>query len=318
MGPVRTTLKSGVVIAAVVVGAIAIAWFVLLGSDDGFVSEAVALSRPNVVARSGSMSSQYRIGSPPPDTTYDLRGLVSSASGGDTSFPLSFGDDRPGRNTIVVGPAVVGQQARDLTWEEAEEINGTALLLRGVGVLESFDLRADNVFDGFRPRTGSDPNGGRWLLQGCEMTWIRDDAVENDAPEMSGTIRDCLFDGVNTGVSIGQATSNAAATTRMFDSIFIFTPMPNDRADDGLGHQALFKQPPGGRVEISNILVCYGEVPISPERLEIWPRGTYRNVRIVLGSGFGGPYPGRLPSGVSISRDWSQCTAGAQSWRAAH
>ena len=36
-----------------------------------------ALARASVVIRSGATADQYRVGSPPSDTTYDLRGLTS-------------------------------------------------------------------------------------------------------------------------------------------------------------------------------------------------------------------------------------------------
>jgi hypothetical protein len=278
-----------------------------------------SLARPNVVVESGEISTQYRIGAPPNDTTYDLRGLTTTAYPTTTNYPLSFGKDVPGTRTVTVGATVLGQASLAATWQDLKSnYDGAALLMFGRDSLASYDLRADDVFDFFRPRPPSgDLNGATFLLSNCYGTNIRDDAIENDH-EMTGTIRDCMFDGVSMGVSIGQNEKNPSAVTTIDDSTFIFRPFPNTNASDGIGHAVLFKQMGGGQVVMHNDLVCYPETPIGPDRLLNWMPGTYDNVTIVLGSGFDGDgdgdytdldYPGTLPPGVAETRDWSLCDA---------
>ena len=270
---------------------------------------------------SGTISTQYRVGSPPPETTYDLRGLTSTAYPSATRYPLSFGTATPGVDTAVVGGTVLGTADPRATWQDLKgEADGAALLMFGRGREVSYDLRADDVFDFFRPRPSSgEPNEAAFLIEGCHGTDIRDDAIENDH-EMSGTIRDCIFDGINSGVSIGQNSTDPAAVTTIEDSTFIFQPFPNTRADDGMGHAVLFKQLGGGRVVMRDDLICYPETPIAPDRLTNWMPGTYENVTIVLGPRFDGDgdgdvtdldHPGTLPPGVTQTRDWSLCHSGA-------
>jgi hypothetical protein len=284
-----------------------------------FPSRYEALARGSLVVASGTISTQYRVGSPPAATTYDLRGLTSTAYPSDTKYPLSFGADTPGVDTVVVGGTVLGTAGRDATWQDLKaEADGTALLMFGTGREASYDLRADDVFDFFRPRPPhGEPNDAAFLIDGCRGSDVRDDAIENDH-EMSGIIRDCVFDGINSGISIGQNSTNPDAVTTIEDSTFIFRPFPNTRAEDGMGHGVLFKQMGGGSVAMRDDLVCYSETPIAPDRLTNWMPGSYENVTIVLGPGFDGDgdgdvtdldYPGALPAGVTQTRDWSPCDA---------
>lgn len=280
----------------------------------GFPTRAEALARSNVVVASGSSSAQYRQGSPPPDTTYDLRGHESTAFPTVHQFPYSFGRDTPGARTVVIGGKATGTQPLDWTWDQVHAVGGGGMTLKGTDYQVSYDFRAHNQHDGIQVQPGGTT---KFLIEGAYMTWIRDDAVENDT-EFSGVVRDCLFEGVNTAFSIGQSTKNPNAVVDITDVIVLFSPMRNDKASDGLGHQALHKQMPGGRVNMKNVTLCYTENPITPSRLQIWPPGTKENVRIVLGPDFIGSYPGTLPAGVTTTRDMSVYTDAANAWKAAH
>jgi hypothetical protein len=288
-------------------------------SSSPFPTRREALDRQKVVVEIGTTGEQYRIDAPVADTTYDLRSFTSTAYPSGSSFPLAFGPESPGARTVVIGGTVIGQQQRSLSWEDVHDpFGGGGLRMIGIDSLVSYDLRVNNVNDGFMPLPPPDDlNGARFLIDGCHMTWIRDDAVEDDT-EMSGTIRDCLFDGINTGVSIGQSTQNPDAVVRIKHSVFLFEPMRNDRATDGIGHQTLFKQKPGGHVRLSKVVVCYPENPMSPSRLRIFPPGHYSNVRLVLGSDFVGRYPGPRPAGVTVTRDWSVCERARADWLRRH
>ena len=280
----------------------------------GFPSRDAALARSNVVVSSGSSSAQYRVGSPPADTTYDLRGHTSTAFPTVHQFPYSIGRDTPGARTVLVGGTAIGTQPRTWSWDQVHAVGGGGLTLKGTDFQVSYDFTSINQHDGIQVLPGGTT---KFLVEGAYMEWIRDDAVEDDT-EFSGTIRDSLFNGVNTCVSIGQSTKNPASVVNIEDVICVFEPMVNARAADGVGHQALFKQAPGGTVNLKNVTLCYTENPISPDRLQIWPNGTKQNVRIVLGPDFVGAYPGTLPAGVTVSRDWSICTSAVDNWKVAH
>ncbi len=296
-----------------------------------FPTRQQALERPNLVVRSGLLDAQYRIGSPPPETTYDLRGLISTAYPHPTAFPLSFGEDKPGVGTVLVGGTVLGQLPKDITWEEVYatfESVGAGLLLTGREYSAAYDVRADNVFDGFRPRAPEgDPAGAVFLLEGAYFTTIRDDAVENDET-LTGFIKDCLFDGIHMGVSLGQATPNPDAVTTIEDCIFAFKAFPNDKAPDGLGHGRIFKYfSGGGSVVMRNCLVYYEETPIRVQDTKTWPDGTYENVVIVLGPRYDGDgdgkftdldHPGILPQGVRQSRDMNIYQRARHDWLIRH
>jgi len=291
------------------------------GSEQGqstFPTRTQALSRPRVVEMSGTSDVQLRIGSPRSNTTYDLRGFVSTAYREEvTSYRLSFGSQEPTCSLAVVGGEVLGGNPRDWTWQRWEDMSevGGALFIVADGPVVSYDLRADNVFDLFKPRpAGPD---AKFLIDGAYGTYVRDDAIENDV-EMSGTIRHSLFDGINSGVSIGQETGNPHAVTRIVDSVFVFRPMPNDRAADGLGHAAMFKQLGEGRVVMRRDTICYTETPMDSDRLRLWMRGTYEDVTVVLGPDFVGRYPRPVPHGVTITHDWSVCDAAIARWHKGH
>lgn len=281
----------------------------------GFPSRQESLARANVIVLTGARSTQYKPASAS-DTTYDLRGLVSTAYPFSSSFPIVI----EGTRTVVIGGEVRGQQGRDLSWAQTHDPFGGAglrlLNVRDYGV--SYDFRVDNVVDGIDtlPPAG-DLNAGRFLIEGAYMTWIRDDAIEDDT-EMSGTIRDVLVDGVNDAISIGQSTKNPNAVVNVEDVLFIHAPMRNDRAADGFGHQTLFKQLPGGRVNMTNVTDCLYENPITPSRIGIRPPGTWTNVVFVLGPGWVGANP-TVPQGASVSRDWQGlCIDARDAWLAAH
>jgi len=283
----------------------------------GFPSRAEALARSNDIVLSGTRSTQYKPGAAT-DTTYDLRGLTSTAYPFGSSFPLVI----EGSGNVVIGGAVFGQQGRTLTWEQTHDpFGGTGLRLGNVNGYEvSYDFRVDNTVDGIDmlPQTpGVGPAGARVLIEGAYMTWIRDDAIEDDT-EMSATIRDVLVDGVNDGISIGQSSRNANAVVNLENVLFIHAPMPNGHAADGVGHQTIFKQLPGGRVNLTNVTDCMYENPISPGRINIRPPGTWTNVTFVLGPGWVGANPS-VPAGATVSRDWQGlCLNARDAWLAAH
>jgi len=283
----------------------------------GFPTRDQALARPNVVVLSGTRTTQYK---PPPSTdiTDDFRGLTSTAYPS-TGYPIVL----EGTRNVAIGGVVIGQQPRTWTWEQVHDgIGGYGGRMLTNDYSVWYDFRVDNVTDGL----GFDPSGCgtapgpatcEFLVDTAYMTWIRDDGVEFDT-EFSGTIRDVLMDGVNNAFSIGQSTKNTNAVTNISDVLIIHAVMNNGHAADGAGHQTIFKQKPGGVVNMTNVTDCMYENPITPSRIQIRPPGTWTNVTFVLGPGWVGANPS-VPAGATVSRDWQGlCLNARDAWLASH
>jgi hypothetical protein len=153
-----------------------------VGSEQGqsiFPTSKQALSRPRVVEMSGTSDAQLRVGSLRNKTTYDLRGFVSTAYREEvTSYPLSFGSQEATSGLVVIGGQVLGGNPWEWTWQQWEGMSevGGALFIVADGPVVSYDLRADNVSDLFKPRpAGPDAT---FLIDGACGTYVRDDAIE--------------------------------------------------------------------------------------------------------------------------------------------
>ena len=299
-------------------------------------TRAEALARPNVVTAAGTWTSSYEVDRPPALTTYDLRSFTSTAYPFATLYAVRFGGTNPAVDLVTVGGVVLGQIDRNLTYEEVyANYAGDALRVSSADRAATYDLRVDNVVDGYNPRVAEgteQDNTVRFLLDGAYMTYIRDNAVENDNL-MSGTIRDCLFDGVFTLLSAkGSATStytNTAMVVTLERVIARLQAMPRASAADGFAHNKVFKwdYDAAGSVVVRDSIFYLEELPDGISDNLPFPQGVYQNVTVVLGAGFDGDgdgdvtdldYPGGFPAGVTQSRDLSIFTAAHDAWLTAH
>jgi hypothetical protein len=145
------------------------------------------------------LHSDYRNDEPPADWNLDLSAAEFDGYPDVTNNVVRVGRDVPLSWACIGGGVVVGQQPRDLTWNEMhDDIGGGGYRIdtRAGQWVRVDGIRVDNVEDAFLPR-GRD---GRWELHNAYMTYIRDDCIENDetAP---GSVHDSLFDGCYTGFS---------------------------------------------------------------------------------------------------------------------
>ncbi len=232
------------------------------------------------------------------DLTYDLRKATSVAYPMSALFPFSFS----GTDITLFGGKVLGQEPRTWTWDDfgANVGHGTGYYVRADHMV--FDhVYADNTFDCIQPRPGAGPSS-TYIVVGALCSYTRDDGVEADEP-MIGVIEDSTFF-PHMGVSLGEGGS-----VRIVDSRFIFQAMPDSRAPDGFGHSRMFKFPTLGTYRLANVVVCYEETPLGSV-WEEWPtHATYRSVTFVLGPTFSGRFDRPTPPGVTLSRDWSLCSA---------
>jgi hypothetical protein len=297
----------------------------------GFPTRDEALARPSLIVKTGTQSTQYRVDFPPPETTFDLRTFTSTAYGAATGYPVLLGHSSSGvaSKPVTVGGKVYGQQSRSLTWEQLQAnstYNGTALEVDAGDWMVVYDLRCDNTFDGFRPRLfnhQAQDNTVQFLVEGAYMTYVRDDAIEDD-DLMTCWIRDCLFDGVFSGFSAKPGSSYTYTNTSMVmhveDVVLRMQAMPRGSAADGFAHSKIWKWDyvKAGTVDAKRCTFMLDENPEGSTGTMVWPNGVYENITLILGPGFVGDYPVPLPAGVTVTRDTSIYDAARASWLVAH
>jgi hypothetical protein len=301
----------------------------------GIATRREALARSGVVVESGLHTEAYQVESPSVDATYDLRTFRSSAYPEPAEYPLTIGSEGPAPHTVVVGGTILGKLDRGITWQEAKDIGGGALYLAGSDWLASYDLKADNVEDGFKPRVASGTQQGNstlFMLEGAYMTYIRDDAIEDD-DLMSGYIRDSLIDGTFMFLSAQSSDgfTNPHMVVRIDRTIVRLQAMPSDESQDGMGHGKIFKwqerDEEPGTVVVRHSIFFFAEVPEGSRSNMAFPKGKYRDVTVVLGRRFDGDgdgdtrdydYPVRLPKGVRQTRHVWEFTRARDLWLAAH
>jgi hypothetical protein len=286
-----------------------------------FLSREDALARKRVSVVRGDRSRPWRTCALD-DQTFDIRMLSSTGNFGDLSN-LSVGNDCGAARTVVVGGRAKGRLRHSRTWAWVKEHdNSSGLRIEGKVWMASYDLRVADIEDGFRPRVrdGTERRTKvRFLLSGAYMDWIRDDAIEDD-DLMSGVVEDMLIDGTDRFLSArpveGSHFANHRMVVRVRDVLVHMKAMRNGRARDGRGFGAIFKwSDQAGSVDMADSIFLLDERPIEDEP---FPRGTYSNVRLVLGPHFRGGYPTPLPAGVRTTRDLSVWRKARRAWLNGH
>jgi hypothetical protein len=298
------------------------------GTASTAASAAACLSRGGArVTRVEGILQTYRIKSVPDQRTYDLRRARILGYPAAWHYPVMFGKYGSGDATCVVGGEILGQQSRALSWHTVKhELDGDGLNFRSQGGIVD-GIRIDNVEDGIAPM-GGDPVGV--TIRNAYLSYIRDDCIENDAI-VKLTVQDSLLDGCFNGVSERRGGSPPApppGETLTLDGVLMrLRPMPYDRtraqcqgnAADGLGSSGFFKWSGYANrpvVRDSVLLAERGSVNCGASMR--FPRdGVYEDVTLVwLGRG---DYPGgRVPKGVTVTRDRRVWDEARESWLARH
>jgi len=310
------------------------------GSHDGAASKqqkdvATKFSAEDCIRRgsrtvlTGVYDRQYRVDFPTAGETVDARRATSTAFPFSTLYPFSFGKSSPARRLCLLGGLVEGQQDRGLTWAQVKaKYDGAGVRIAADGWYVINGLRVENVEDGIDPRgkEGQYPKGGDgFVLRNLYFQYIRDDCVEND-DIAGGVIEDSLFDGCNTGISERPTKGNPqlshpappSETLTLSHVLLRLQPMPGPRGHTAasLGHGELFKWSPVGNRLVLRDSTFLVEARPNGGRSD-FPKGTVAtNVTVVwLGSG---PFPGRLPSGVTVTRDRSVWDRARAEWLRRH
>jgi hypothetical protein len=287
------------------------------------LSASGCLQRENLEVLSGELREQYRDASPSSDRTIDARRARLLSFPSDTLYPLALGSSEPAQRVCVIGGLVEGQQSRTLTWDEMKERHdGAGARVAGTDWYVVDGLRVSNLEDGIDPRGTPDrypKDGDGFVLRNLYFSYIRDDCVENDDIG-GGLIVDSLFDGCNTGISERPTKGNPQygypapkdETLRLKNVLLRLQAMPGPRGHPASerGHGQLFKWSEiGNRLVIEDSIFLVEAVP-NDGTSDFPPGATAKNVTIVwLGPG---SFPGRIPAGVTVTRDraiWDRARA---------
>lgn len=127
-----------------------------------------------------------------------------------------FRVDSAGANLLIKGGSVWGQVPQTSDWEYTYN-NSAALRIENAPSVVIDDWRLDSTWDAIRV-IGTSSN---FLIDDAHLSNVRDDALEND-DALSGTIRDSLFDGVFSGISLGDSDhKDGSMNTVTLDTVFM-------------------------------------------------------------------------------------------------
>ncbi len=287
-----------------------------------------ALARRGTVVRSGTTSTPLKARGT--NRTFHLRRWTYKGAIYASNAAIAL---TPGDRAATVGGRVLGSYSH--TSERGAlyyRTNSAAIRVEGNDWMAAWNLRVDNWWDGFRPRSDTFKIT-HWLLEDAYFSYIRDDAIENDEV-MSGTVRDSLFDGANMAFSNSPSSSSSAcnpgAVLKLRGVLAHLDAMPHeDGGGDGLGHAQLFKWTSScsGKVKATNSVFYVEETSVNGRSSMAFPAGTYSNNVVVLGPRFDGDgdgsttdrdYPGLPAEGVRQTRDTSVWTKARNAWLARH
>jgi hypothetical protein len=232
----------------------------------------------------------------------------------------------------VVGPKVVGQQSKDLSWDDMKEKwdgDGVRFVpdyyrpsVNSVGKVSLEGAWIENVEDGFEPVRDSG-NAGRpytWSLRHSYFRYIRDDVIENDACH-SGEVSDVLVDDSFMFLSSRPGSGNYLRKGSSAPIIKVYDSLIHVGAASQPGGK-IFKWPgsssdctPRPRVDVRNTIFRV-DVRASHNGMEL-PSGTYQNVTIVW-LDKGNTYPAPLPAGVRVTKDINVWKRARAKWIADH
>jgi Ca2+-binding RTX toxin-like protein len=128
-----------------------------------------------------------------PDATHS----TTSGTGALNTYPFKV--DGAGLGLLIKGGAIWGQVPQQSDWQYTYNNSAAIRVANTPGVIID-DWRLDGTWDAIRIASGAT----NFLIDDTWITNVRDDAVENDYV-LGGTIRDSLFDGVFSGISLGDS-----------------------------------------------------------------------------------------------------------------
>lgn len=153
---------------------------------------------PKTITLTGSYGYQaYRYGGDADIIDASDATWIMANTGGETNrYPFLI--DGGAAGVEIFGATIDGRISHTASWEKTY-INSAALMVRDTKNATVRDIEIDGPWDGVRIAGKS----AGFEIRDVLVTDARDDAVENDDGN-SGAIRDSLFDGVFSGISLGN------------------------------------------------------------------------------------------------------------------
>ena len=137
----------------------------------------------------------------------------SEGSGTLNTYPFKV---TGGSNLLIKGGTIYSDIPLSSDWLYTYN-NSAGLRIENAPGVTIDEWKIHGAWDGIRISTGTT----NFLIDDTYMTNVRDDAVENDKV-LSGTIRDSLFDGVFSGISLGDGSNyDGSANTITLEHTFI-------------------------------------------------------------------------------------------------
>jgi hypothetical protein len=209
-------------------------------------------------------TSQYRYSQGDADVidATNARWSLSNMGPGASPYPIIVEDGRTGLD--IIGGTIKGKVSLTLDWVDVYAGDGTpdnrlgnsaAIELRDTLDATLRDWSISQVWDGIRIKEGSKG----FVIEGAHVRLARDDAVENDYG-VSGTIRDCLFDGVFSGIRLGrEGRSDRSGNVVTIDNVLM--RMESYLYESEVTHQAPLKMEVGSpSLRITNSVFAIEDV----------------------------------------------------------
>ncbi len=288
------------------------------------VAASECLDRPAnqiTVIRPGTYTEEFDASPPGDFHTYDMRGAEF------TNFPpgkpVAVRDRLSG--ACVVGPRIVGQQSRHLTWQQVKNCcdgDGLRFVIgngASVGRVIGEGLWMDNIHDGFEAVRYSNASGMgySWTLRHSYFRYVRDDVIENDACH-PGEVVDVLVDNSFTFISSRPGSGNELDNGAIVPVIKVQDCLIHVGSED-LGGRP-WKWPGSSSsctpTPILDVRDTVFRIDRAHDGTMDWPDGNYQNVTVVwLG---GGDFPVPLPAGVSVTDDVEVWDTARSAWLERH
>ena len=223
-------------------------------------------------------------------------------------------------NSCYTGISVKGNFSTTTNWWQMKQCcNGAAITVDSGPVTLTNSYSYNAGVDGIRTW-----NGAAVTLLGTHEVYTRDDCI-SDISHGDLIIRDSLFDGCHTGISWRSTNNNNKKLFKVDiqNTMFYVQPEPGSTSGgnctqyvvNGKANGPMWKMDSvQSGVYLKNVIIRQDLG--NHECADKWPTGTYSNVTFVwTGSG---TYPGKLPAGVTLTRDVSVWNNARTQWLATH
>ncbi len=187
---------------------------------------------------------------------------VSNAGANVNLYPFLV--DNANTGIDVFGATVTGTIPMTGEWLKLYT-NSAAVMVRDTKQADIYDLRISDAWDGLRVAGKSEG----FEISNVWISDVRDDAFENDNP-VSGSIRDSLFDGVFSGISLGHKNmANASQEVLELDGVLM--RMESYLFKGEMTHQSPFKmESKSPKLSITDTVIAIDDVDhVGQSRLQL-------------------------------------------------